>query len=583
MKRHSLSLYYVLHCLLPLFLFTSFSSFGQLAFQEVAVASGCGNSTYGSGTLGGGGLSFFDFDNDGWDDITLSSKEDYPVRFFKNMGGTFTEIFPNIANTYETKTVQWVDFDNDGDYDFFATSNLSHNVLYENTGNFEFIDITENAGLMVANHKTFGASWGDIDKDGHLDLFIASRDNESTTVANILYRNNGDKTFTNITTSAGLPSVNYTSFCAAFFDYDNDGWQDFYVANDRKPENLLYHNEGNNTFSEQGAQSGTGVVMDAMSTTIGDYNQDGWLDIYVTNTIQGNAFFRNNGDGTFTDIAATNGTLMESVAWGAVFLDAENDGDLDLYVSAEFDSNANRLSAAFYKNDGSGSYTIPSGIGFEDDLAQSYGNAIGDINNDGYPEIIVLNYFPYNMYLWENQSNTANNWLKVKLEGVQSNRQGIGSWIEISVNGEKQYNYTLCGEGYLGQNSAYEFFGIGPASQIDYVKVSWLSGAVDFIENPQINSHLLVVEGSSPLSVENSTVETGVQVFPNPSSGMVRYSVANQGTVSAISVTDNTGKLLLTVSEKLEGTLDLTSFPAGVYLVRFTLEDRTIVKKIVLQ
>ncbi len=125
-----------------------------------------------------------------------------------------------------------------------------------------------------------------------------------------------------------------------------------------------------------------------------------------------------------------------------------------------------------------------SSAGFENDTAQSFSNAIGDINNDGYPDIAVLNYEPHNIFLWKNITNQNNNWLKVKLEGIDSNRQGIGSWIEISTNGNKQYNYTLCGEGFLGQNSAYEFFGLGSASSVDYIKVTWLSGQVDVIENP---------------------------------------------------------------------------------------------------
>ncbi|MCT8339966.1 FG-GAP-like repeat-containing protein [Flavobacteriaceae bacterium TK19130] len=566
--------------ILLLLLFLPVLSISQIAFQENAVALGCDNTTYGDGGFGGG-ISFYDFDNDGWDDITLSSQETYPIRFFKNNNGQFTEVDLGIDNTSETKTVQWVDFDNDGDNDFFVTSRLESNKLYENDGNMQFTDITESAGLTMIAYKSFGASWGDINNDGYLDLFVASREPESTVKYNHLYRNNGDGTFTNITVASGMPEQNFISFCSAFIDYDKDGFQDIYVANDREPANLMYQNNGDETFTEVGATTGSGIVIDAMSTTVADYNYDGYLDIYVSNTHEGNQFLKNNGDGTFTNVAPSNGTTMNSSAWGSVFLDAENDGDLDLYVSAEYDDFTTHLSSAFYENDGNGMYSIPSEIGFEDDLAESYGNAIGDVNNDGYPEIGVLNYFPSNMYIWENNSAQDNNWLKVKLQGVESNRMGIGSWIEISVNGNLQYRYTLCGEGFLGQNSAYEFFGIGAAAEIDYIKVTWLSGTVDFIENPPINSQTLIVEGSNELSVTQTQQVSPLKIYPNPSSDSFTVSVIEEYTYV---VFDSTGKQLLEgVLKEGRAQIDLSAFKQGIYFLQLSNGSETFAHKLVKQ
>jgi VCBS repeat protein/ASPIC/UnbV protein/type IX secretion system substrate protein len=555
---------------------------GQIQFSEKAIELGCGNSTYGTGTLGGG-VSFFDFDQDGWDDITLSSEDGQPLRFFKNNNGFFTEVNLGINNTFETKTVQWVDFDNDGDFDFFVTSHWDHNQLYENDGGMQFTDITAAAGLFIEGHLSYGSSWGDYNNDGLLDIFLSSHREISAGFHNMLYKNNGDGTFTDVSEEAGILLDTFTSFCAAFLDYDKDGWQDIYVANDRDPLNHMYHNNGDGTFTEVGIATGTGISIDAMSTTIDDANNDGWLDIYVTNTGEGNVFFQNNGDGTFTDLASTNGTLMESIAWGAVFLDGENNEQKDLYVSAMIDDPLVALTSAYYLSDGAGMYTIPTGIGFDNDHAISFGNAIGDINNDGLPDIAVLNYTPDDMFLFKNESSPTNNWLKVKLEGVVSNRQGIGSWIEISVNGEKQYNYTLCGEGYLGQNSAYEFFGIGTASQIDYIKVSWLSGIEDIIEFPDINSHMTLVEGST-LAIDDSVLGLGIKLYPNPSYGSFTLKIPESTIGSKMMVIDMTGRVLYH-SEIIskETTFNFSGYTSGIYLVTLDHEGVTFSEKLILR
>ncbi len=554
----------------------------QLQFQEISSSVGLTNTSYGNGTLGGG-VSFFDFDNDGWDDLTLSSQEGDPIRFFKNNNGSFIEIFPEgIQNNFETKTVQWVDIDNDGDYDFFATSNISSSKLYENLGNLIFQDITEIAGLELPSEFTiFGSSWGDYNNDGFLDVFLSSRVEGSLDTQSLLFDNNGNNTFSNATSLSGLSPINNTSFCAAFFDYNKDGFQDIYVANDRLPKNQLYLNNGDETFTEVGVDSGTGVVMDAMSTAIDDYNNDGWLDIYVTNTFDGNAFFENNGDGTFNNIASSNGTLMESVGWGAVFLDADNNGDKDLYVSGELTSTSDFLPAAFYYNDGLGNFSIPENIGLEDD-ARSFANAIGDINNDGFPEIAVLNFEPNNAYLWSNETSNSNNWIKVKLEGTESNRMGIGSWIEISVNGEKQFNYTLCGEGYLGQNSAYEFFGIGQEDTIDYIKVTWLSGEIDLIEeNIPINEAVTIIEGTNTLDINDTTLMS-FSLYPNPSHNYIQLQgLSKRGGV--IRIYDVTGKLIR--SQEVRGStiqLSVSNFKNGLYLVNYTTDEGQVNRKLLI-
>lgn len=310
----------------------------------------------------GNGICFYDYNGDGWDDITLATQAGEPIRFFKNVNGVFQEEILNIPeNTSQMKQINWVDYDNDGHLDVFVTSNISGNKLYRNDGSFNFSDETSEAQLPTTNIFTYGASWGDYNNDGYLDVFLSNRD-AALIVPNYLYRNNGNGTFTNVSETAGIINTGNLSFCSAFFDFNNDGFQDIYVSKDRiENKNILYKNNGDGTFTDVSESSNTDLYIDAMSVTIDDYNNDGWLDIYVTNTQNGNVFLRNNADETFTNVAVTNGTTFNSIAWGAVFLDAENDSDLDLYVSGLLDgSNPSFLSAAFYENDANGNFTIPS-------------------------------------------------------------------------------------------------------------------------------------------------------------------------------------------------------------------------------
>ena len=235
------------------------------------------------------------------------------------MGGSFERVDLGINDTFETKQVLWVDYDNDGDKDFFASSITGLNRLYANNGDMTFTDVSGPSSLFTKNLYSYGASFGDIDNDGDLDVFISNRDVITKDQRNYLYLNNGG-TFTDITQNAGLLMENELSFCAAFFDYDNDGYQDIYVSNDKYTKaNRLYRNKGDLTFEDVSETSGAGISIDAMSTTIGDYNDDGWFDIYVTNTTGGNYHLRNNGDGTFTDVAMQLGTKFNSIAWGRPF------------------------------------------------------------------------------------------------------------------------------------------------------------------------------------------------------------------------------------------------------------------------
>lgn len=551
-----------------IFSFNTLLVIAQINFQDQATALGIG---FGTGdTYLGSGVSFYDYNKDGWDDITINTEDGLNVNFFKNNNGVFSIdpiVLPNLL--YQTKQVNWVDFDNDGDNDIFVTSDTFYNRLFENDGNLNFTDITEVAGFPTTNMLTYGASWGDINNDGFLDVFISNRDG-TFTYTNKLYQNNGDGTFTDVSALAGVDESRL-SFCSVFFDYNNDGWQDIYVSNDKyTTANLLYENNGDGTFTDVSQASETDLVLDAMTTTIGDFNNDGWFDIYVTNTQQGNALLKNNGDGTFSDIASSTGTTFNSFAWGAVFLDADNDKDLDLYVSGAFDFDIPCcLPSAFYENIEGESFAISPDNGFSGDLRESYSNAIGDVDNDGLPDIVVTNNDYENIFLWRNLTTTSNNYLKVKLQGTDSNRDGVGSRIEISVNGEKQYRYTLCGEGYLAQNSSSEFFGVGTATTIDYVKVTWLSGIEDVLFNVPVNQTLEILEGSETLNVNIVEEQNNLTVYPTVFEDEI-YLESTKNEIGEIKVFDALGQQVYQVNIQDLGikSLNLRGLSSGVYFLQ---------------
>ncbi|MGK0376481.1 FG-GAP-like repeat-containing protein [Patiriisocius sp. Uisw_017] len=535
------------------------------------------------------GISFCDFDDDGWDDITVPSNTGEAVRFFKNVEGSFEEIFFDIVDPlYRTRQVVWIDFDNDGDKDLFVTSQFEFNALYEND-NFVFTNITASAGLPLDIIATDGGSWGDYDNDGDLDLFLANRDPFFLT-PNMLYRNNGDKTFTNVNIASGIGNHSTLCFQGTFFDYNNDGFLDLYLINDRTiTANILYRNNGDSTFADVSESSGTNYVMDAMSVALEDYNSDGYTDVYISNiydvnrVILGNVLMENNGDGTFTNRAMETGTQFFDFSWGASWLDGDNDGKLDLYVSGSNNENIleNNSAAFFYQNEDD--FSIISDSGFENDLAFSFGNATGDFNNDGFSDIIVLNQAPYNSFVFENRTSeiSSNNWLRVKLQGVESNRDAYGAKIEIGTSLGVQYRYRASIESFLSQNSDTEVFGLNSATNIDYIKVTWPSGQEDLFEDIAVNDTLLLIEGEELLRTAPELALIELEFFPNPVYDMLTVQLPLTETRGVLSLYDVLGNKLK--SEELSATttqISLQTLPTGMYLAVYTSDTTSTTKKI---
>ncbi len=505
-------------------------------FTDVATQVGIVHSYPGNS---GGGVSFCDFTGDGLDDLTLATGDGEYIQFYENKGGTFAALPPLVPHLQEAKHVLWVDFDNDGDKDLYVATHIGPNRLYRNDGNLNFTDITAEAGLPVEDHRTFGACWGDFDRDGWLDLYFTERKWPASqfTNENRLFRNNADGTFTEVTWQAGVADADKKPFCAAFLDYDNDKWPDIYIANDKATVNTLLRNNGDGTFTDVSQSTHADLVMDAMCVAVGDYDNDGWLDIYISNIETGNRLLHNLGaaDPTnvvFEEVADQAGVGFHSIGWGSLFFDGDNDGDLDLYVSGML-VGSNVKSSAYYVNNGDGTFSEPF-AGFVGDTVSSFNNAIGDFDANGFADIMVVNVEPFASQLWQN-GGTSHNWIKVDLRGVLSNRDGIGSRIEVYSNGHYQMRYTHCGIGFMGQNSGTEIIGLGNASKADSIVVTWPTGHVDRFYDIQAGKRVLLVEGASTngqidvdpdVTITVSTSETaiasyGLQPYPNPAGSVL--------------------------------------------------------------
>lgn len=551
-----------------------FTSFGQILFEESAAELGLiEQRDINDGT----GISFADFDGDGWDDITVATNAGEPVRFYKNNNGIFSEVTFTIPDAMvASKAIVWVDFDNDGDKDLFVSCETAPNQFFRND-DFTFVDITASSGLPTTNVFTNSASWADYNNDGLLDVFLANRD-LAMNIPNMLYRNNGDGTFTLANASSSIGNRTENSFQGTFYDINNDGWLELYLINDRlTTKNVMFKNSGTGTFSDISFFSGSDYQMNAMSAGIQDYDYDGFIDMYITNTSvdggdidPGNILMKNNGDESFSNVSVAAGVRFDYFSWGAVWLDGDNDTFPDLYVSGQFATDGGGiLPAAYYDNQEDGTFDRIPDQGFEEDLAFSYGNAIGDVNNDGYPDIIVANRNPFTDFIWLNRSEevSPNNWLKVKLQGTLSNRDGIGAKVELLANGKTQYRFTASVEGYLSQNSNSEFFGLGTATSIDMVKVYWPSGHIDQHDDLDVNQTITIIEDGPLLAVANNQTLFTARMYPNPVQDIVTITIPTRTDVT-IQVHNMLGQLVFKSKKTTDRfIINTAQWPSGSYVV----------------
>ena len=502
----------------------------------------------------GSGLAFFDYDHDGWLDIYLTNGDRLGTQWPKgkaptshlyknNRDGTFTDVTERsgLGVTGWQTGVCVGDYNNDGWDDLFCCF-WGHNILFHNNGNGTFTDVTRKAGLYKGEVRWgAGCTFLDYDRDGLLDLFVCNylkldpnevHAADSTHFCqwkgvpvlcgprglppdtNLLFHNNGDGTFTDVSEVSGIlkPGPRY-SITSVSYDFDNDGWPDIYVAVDSQPS-ILFQNNHDGTFTDVAVGAGCaysdgGHEQAGMGVAVGDYDCDGWFDIFKTNFADDTVnLYHNNGDGTYTDVSqpAGLGVNNQYVAWGCGFIDIDNDGWPDLmqvsgHVYPEIDSyhfaQTYKNPRLVYRNLGNGRFKDVSsemGPGIAEQFS-SRGAAFGDYDNDGGMDALILNMNDPPSLL-HNMSASRGNWIKIKLIGVHCNRTAIGARVKVTTGRHTQMDEVNSGTSVMSQSDLRLHFGVGSAAVVDAIEIRWpTTQQVERFRGVKVNQILTIREG----------------------------------------------------------------------------------------
>ena len=442
-----------------------------------------------SGAWMGPGTAATDYDNDNcWLDIFVVGDGGLPNALYHNNGdGTFTDVATaaGVANTPRGRGCVWFDYNNDGWRDLYVTC-AGPNYLFENNSDGTFTDVTQQAGIGDEKHGT-SAAVADYDHDGWLDIYIANWGRPPSLLfanpapkTNVLYRNRRDGTFEETTDTAGVANDGI-AWGAIFFDYDGDTWADLFVANDHGPDKL-YRNRGDGTFADVSEPSGivteiNGKPTGAMGLCVGDYDNDADLDFFVTN-YDADLLWRNNGDGTFTNVAEAVGVANEGVGWYANFIDYDNDGYRDLYVvNGDVDNSQKTNRNRLYHNNQNGQFVDRADALNASVDVVGRGATAGDFDNDGDVDFYIVNNTGNT--LLQNDVNPDNRHIKIRLRGTESNRDGVGTRVAVAIGNHIQTQELICGTGFLGSDSPELQFGLPPDYQMGSVTLTWPSGIVE--------------------------------------------------------------------------------------------------------
>ena len=510
----------------------------------------------------GSGVCWLDYNNDGLLDLYVvngstleylspdpsAPKSPYHNYLYRNNGdGTFTDVTEKAG----VEGYRWgtgcaaADFNNDGFVDLLVT-NIGENFLYRNNGDGTFTNIAQKAGVAGGFDWHTGAAFGDYDADGYLDIYIAAYLNPMQMLGpqkkgswkgvpvflgpkglrgamDRLYRNNGNGTFSDVTREAGVEDRDRLyGLTVSFDDFDNDGKPDIFVANDLG-RNYLYHNLGHGKFEEVAERWGVaypieGAAQSNMGVAIGDYDHNGWMDIFVTAFSQDHyTLYHNAGNHTFLDVSDETGLASPThpyLGWGTFFADLDNDGWLDLFtanghVYPEVDNAKGGMESfaqrvLLFRQSAPGIFTeVAKRSGLANvPIYSSRGAAYADFDNDGDIDIVYTNLNAPPTLL-ENITKPVNQWITIKTVGTQSNRDGIGARLKLTADDLVQYATVRSGESYLSGNDPRIHFGLGQRKKIDELEILWPSSHVDKIPNPPINVIATVQEGKGIIRVHH--------------------------------------------------------------------------------
>ncbi len=516
----------------------------SIRFEDATAKSGIDfTHSFGAERLGsllegtGSGCVWFDYDNDGRADLyVVSGKplEDgmhpYPLKkkpavaphnhlYHNNGDGTFTDVTEHAGvagNIFGTGAIA-ADFDNDGFVDLLVTG-YGRVILYRNRGDGTFEDVTAKAGIKVDGWSV-GAAWLDYDRDGCVDLLVGryvkfdpnnrtyyAADNypgplDYSADTSRLYHNNCDGTFTDVSDKSGIGKYKGRAMGVTAGDYDGDGYPDIYVAND-KTENFLFHNKHDGTFEEVAGDLGVaygqnGESTSAMGPVFADVAGDGRLDLWVTDS-KYNRLMRNTGANGFEDIGPGSGisqATAQYTSWGTGIYDFDNDGWLDILIFHGGLIHQIPQEQSLFRGLGNGKFAdVSRAAGAALDVKSvARGACFADYDNDGLVDAFVVNLGQRGMLL-HNVTQNNNHWLSVKLEGKKSNRDGIGARLELIAGGRRQLAERAAGSGYLSQDEGRIHFGLGASAKADKLIIHWPSGRDQVLENLAVDRVLTVKE-----------------------------------------------------------------------------------------
>ncbi|MEJ8567155.1 CRTAC1 family protein [Elongatibacter sediminis] len=498
----------------------------QWAFEEVSLARGLGGYAMAVGPVGGAAAA--DYDNDGDIDLFVPTAEGKSDLLFRNDGsGQFSDVSnaSGFTLTHNHRAALWFDFDGDHLLDLVVggdcrTDPLSDGVceqtenlrLYRQRHDHTFEDVTDGSGLEAswggrANAHRSGLAAGDIDNDGWLDLYVNDWNGRAW-----LYRNDRDGSFTDVTVAAGLTDQTFEHHQAIFYDFNGDGWQDIYVAVDFFTPNFLWINQGDGTFVDRSQEAGTGNAMTDMGIALGDYDNDGDMDLYVTNITRNgdhNVFLRNDSTGNalaFTEIAEAVGVDEGYWGWGTTFLDADNDGWLDL--AATNGQTVGQWSddpSLFYRNlanDPVSFEDVSEAVGFDDTFIGASLIAF-DHDRDGDLDLLQTAQGVGDLQLLDNQPDTAasqRHYLVVRPRMPGNNHFAIGAQVHVTAGPLQLMRAIRAGTSTLGQEPAEAFFGLGPYDHADEVRVVWPDGR-QTVMGEVAAGQVVTVESESPFTI----------------------------------------------------------------------------------